>query len=299
MKRDIYQSITDKIITALEAGVRPWHQPWSAGHMDGRVLLPLRHNGMAYRGVNVLALWMTADEKGYGEPIWMTFKQALELGGCVREGEKGTQTVYADKITRTEIDRKTGEESPTEIHYMKGYTVFNVAQIEGLPARYYGTPAPVLEPLPRIAHAEAFFTATRADIRHGGSRAYYATGSDHIQMPPFEAFRDAESYYATLAHEGTHWTRHASRLDRSFDQKRFGDEGYAMEELVAEMGSAFLCAGLELTPELRDDHAAYLDHWLKVLKADKRAIFTAAGHAQRAADFLHALQQPVRQEIAA
>jgi antirestriction protein ArdC len=299
MRRDIYQSITDRIVAELEKGVRPWHQPWSASHMDGRVTLPLRHNGVAYRGVNIITLWMASLDKGYRAPTWMTFKQAIDLGGGVRKGEKGSLSVYADTITRTEVDGQTGEENPQEIHYMKGYTVFNVEQIDGLPARYYGKPAPRLEPLPRIEHAEAFFAATGADIRHGGERAYYAIGSDHVQMPPFEAFRDAESYYATLAHESTHWTRHASRLDRSFGQKRFGDDGYAVEELVAELGAAFLCAGLELAPELREDHASYLDHWLTVLKADKRAIFTAASHAQRAADFLHGVTVRTTQRVAA
>jgi antirestriction protein ArdC len=173
---------------------------------------------------------------------------------------------------------------------MKGYPVFNVEQIDGLPERYTTKPAPRLEPLLRIAHAEAFFTSIAADIRHGGNSAYYSGESDHIQIPVFEAFRDAESYYATLAHECSHWTKHPKRLDREFGRMRWGDEGYAMEELVAELGAAFLCAGFELTPELREDHASYLDYWLKVLKADKRAIFTAAGHAQRAADFLHGLQ---------
>ena len=121
--------------------------------------------------------------------------------------------------------------------------------------------------------------------------AYYSVTHDAVQMPPFESFRDAESYYATLAHEGTHWTRHPSRLNRDFGRKRFGDAGYAVEELVAELGSAFLCADLELTPEVREDHASYIASWIKVLKNDKRAIFSAASHAQRAADFLHGLQK--------
>jgi antirestriction protein ArdC len=298
MKRDVYQTITDRIVSQLESGVRPWHQPWSASHTEGRVTLPLRHGGIPYRGVNIVNLWMAALDNGYCAPVWMTFKQAIDLGGCVRKGEKGTLTVYADKITRTEKDDRTGEENPLQIPYMKGYTVFNVEQIDGLPEKFYGKPAPRFEPLPRIAHAESFFASTRATIRHGGTRAFFARGTDHIQMPPFEAFRDPESYYATLAHESTHWTGHEARLARTFG-KRFGDDQYAMEELVAELGAAFLCAGLELTPELREDHASYLDHWLKVLKADKRAIFTAAGHAQRAADFLHGLQQPAAMEAAA
>jgi antirestriction protein ArdC len=298
MPRDIYQTITDQIVSELEKGVCPWLKPWSAAHMDGQVSLPLRHNSVPYRGVNIISLWMAALAKGYSAPIWMTFKQALDLGGGVRKGEKGSLTVYADRISRTETDNASGEERERDIHFMKGYTVFNVEQIEGLPEQYYGKPAPRLEALPRIERAETFFAATRADIRHGGNQAFYASGTDHIQMPPFEAFRDAASYYATLAHECTHWTKAAARLDRSFGQKRFGDDAYAMEELVAELGAAFLCTHLELTPELRPDHANYLDHWLKVLKSDKRAIFSAASHAQRAADFLYGLQPKVMEAAA-
>ncbi|MCC8978889.1 ArdC family protein [Bradyrhizobium acaciae] len=289
-RRDVYQAITDQIIAELERGVRPWRKPWSADHMAGKVLFPLRHNGIPYRGVNVLALWMASLAKGYRSPIWMTFKQALDLGGAVRKGERASLTVYANSITRTETNEATGEENSAEIHYMKGYSVFNAEQIDGLPTHYYVTPEPVADPVPRIARAETYFASLGADIRHGGADAYYAIGSDHIQMPPFEAFEDAESYYATLAHECTHWTRHPSRLDRDLGRKRFGDAGYAMEELVAELGSAFTCATLDLNPVLRGEHASYIDHWLKVLKEDKRAIFTAAAHAQAAADFLNARQ---------
>ena len=262
-------------------------QPWSAEHAAGRIVRPLRFNGQPYKGINVLMLWSAAMEKGYSAPIWMTFKQALEFKAHVRKGEQGSLVVYADKITRTETDATTGEEAERAIPFMKGYTVFNVEQIEGLPEHFYAKPEPKSDPVPRIARAESFFAATGADIRHGGARAYYSISTDHVQMPPFESFRDAESYYATLAHETTHWTRHPSRLDREFGRKRWGDEGYAMEELVAELGSAFLSADLDLTPELREDHAAYIASWIKVLKDDKRAIFTAASHAQRAVDFLH------------
>jgi antirestriction protein ArdC len=200
--------------------------------------------------------------------------------------------VYADKIIRTETDADTGEESEHAIPFMKGYVVFNVEQIDGLPEHYYGKPAPRGETVQRIERAESFLAATGATVRHGGNRAFYSPASDHVQMPPVEAFRDAEGYYSTLAHEVTHWTRHPSRLDRDFGRKRYGDEGYAMEELVAELGSAFLAADLELTPEVREDHASYIASWIKVLKNDKRAIFSAASHAQRAADFLHRLQRP-------
>lgn len=165
-------------------------------------------------------------------------------------------------------------------------------QIEGLPAHFYAKTEPKFTPVERIARAETFFASTGAEIRYGGNRAYYTVDSDRIQMPPIEAFRDAESFYATLGHESVHWTRHPSRLERDFGRKTWGDEGYAREELVAELGAAFLCADLELTPEVRDDHASYIASWLEVLKNDKRAIVQAASYAQRAVDFLTGLQQP-------
>lgn len=288
--KDVYTRVTDKIIADLERGVRTWMKPWNAEHAAGRITKPLRHNGQPYNGINVLMLWSAAAENGYSAPIWMTYRQAVELGAHVRKGEKGELVVYANTITKTEHDDETGEDAEQTIAFMKGYTVFNVEQIIDLPTHYYQLAAPVLDPALRNNRAEQFFTATGADIRHGGSQAYYAITSDRIQLPPFVAFRDAESYYATLAHEMTHWTRHPSRLDRDFGRKVFGDEGYAREELVAELGSAFLAADLGLTLEPRDDHAAYLGSWLKVLQSDKRAIFQAAAHAQRAVDFLHGLQ---------
>ena len=290
-KTDVYTRITDKIITDLEQGVRTWMKPWNAEHAAGRITKPLRHNGTPYNGINVLVLWSAAVTQGYSAPLWMTFRQAKELGAHVRKGERGELVVYANTFTRTETDADTGEETEQAIPFMKGYTVFNVEQIEGLPAHYYQLAEPAIDPVERIDHAEAFFTATGATIRHGGNQAYYAVGSDRVQMPSFEAFRDAESYYATLAHEMTHWTRHPSRLDRDFGRKRFGDEGYAREELVAELGSTFLAADLGLEMEPREDHSAYISSWLEVLRNDKRAIFQAAAHAQRAADYLHSLQQ--------
>jgi antirestriction protein ArdC len=296
-RQDVYTRITGQIIHSLEQGVRPWIKPWSAEHTAGRITRPLRHNGQAYSGINILMLWASAVEHGFSAPIWMTFKQALELDAHVRKGEKGSLVVYANSITKTEDDGD-GHEIEREIPFMKGYTVFNVEQIEGLPELYYSKPVPTMTGPERIAHAEAYFANTKADIRYRGNRAYYASEADYIAMPPIESFRDAESFYATLAHESTHWTKHSSRLEREFGRKAWGDEGYAREELVAELGAAFLCADLELTPEVRDDHASYIASWLEVLKNDKRAIFSAAAHAQRAVDFLHRLQ-PQPQEAAA
>jgi antirestriction protein ArdC len=291
MKSDLYQSVTRLIVQQLEQGVRPWMQPWSSDHAGDRIVRPQRSNGEPYKGINVLMLWAAATTKGYHAPVWMTFKQALDLKAHVRKGEHGSLVVYADRMTRAATDRDTGEETEHSIPFLKSYTVFNVEQIEGLPERFYAKPEQPKsisgEPIDRLTHADAFFEATRAHIVHGGSRACYVLRTDNIHLPCIDFFRDAESYYATLAHEATHWTRHPSRLDRDFGRKRWGDEGYAMEELVAELGAAFLCADLALTPEVREDHAAYIASWITVLKNDTRAIFAAAAHAQRAVDFLH------------
>jgi antirestriction protein ArdC len=286
---DLYARVTNAIVADLEAGVRPWTRPWSAEHLAGRISRPLRSTGEPYSGINVVLLWAEAVAHGYAAPIWITFRQALALGGHVRKGEHGSTVVYANRISRTETG-DDGQDIERQIPFLKAYTVFNVEQVEGLPAHFYGVAQPRLDAAQRIAHAEAFFAATGAEVRHGGAQAYYALQPDYVQMPPFESFEDPEAYYATLAHECTHWTRHPLRLDRDFGRKRWGDEGYAQEELVAELGAAFLCADLGLELEPRADHASYIESWLRVLKDDRRFIFTAAAHAQRAADFLHAAQ---------
>ncbi len=288
-RADLYTRVTNRIVADLEQGVRPWLKPWNAEHAAGQITRPLRHNGQPYRGINVLMLWGEAMAHGFACPFWMTYKQALELGGQVRKGEHGSLVVYADRITRTETD-DNGEETEHSIPFLKGYTVFNCEQIDNLPPHFTAPAAPVLDPVQRIAHAEEFFLNTGLTIRYGGDRAYYAVHADYVQMPPFETFRDAEFFYQTLGHECCHATRHPSRLDREFGRKRWGDEGYAAEELVAELGSAFLAADLGLTPEPREDHAAYIQSWLTILRGDRRAIFTAAAHAERACRFLHGLQ---------
>ncbi len=287
-RADVYSRVTNRIIADLEQGVRPWLKPWNGDHAAARITRPLRGNGIPYRGINILLLWVDTIEKGFASNIWMTYKQAADLKAHVRKGEHGSLVVYADKLTKTETD-DAGEEIEREIPFMKGYTVFNTQQIEGLPSQYYPSPTARTERLALVESAEAFFANTGATFRHGGNRAYYTRSADVIQLPVPEAFKDAESYAAVKAHELTHWTAHPTRLDRELG-KRFGDNAYAAEELIAEMGAAFLCADLAVTPEPREDHAAYLDSWLGVLKADKRAIFTAAAQAQRAVDYLHSLQ---------
>jgi antirestriction protein ArdC len=296
-REDVYSRVTNRIVERLEQGVRPWTKPWSGGDAAG-IAVPLRANGKAYRGVNVLILWMEAMAHGYTARFWMTYRQAGELGGRVRKGEKGTMVVFTSTVTKTETD-DDGEAVDREIRFLKTYHVFNAQQIEGLPAPFY-TPTAMPEPAAarqRIEHAERFFAQLGADIRHGGNRAYYALQPDFVQMPPFEIFRDSESYYATLGHECVHWTRHPSRLDRDFGRQRWGDAGYAQEELVAELGASFLAADLGLSLEPREDHAAYVADWLTVLRNDRRAIFVAAAHAQRAVDYLHRQQPTADREV--
>jgi antirestriction protein ArdC len=184
--------------------VRPWHRPWNAEHAAGKITRPLRHNAVPYKGVNVVMLWSASVVNGYACPLWLTFKQALELGGSVKKGERGELVVYPDRITRCETDDK-GEETERSIPFLKGYTVFNAEQCEGLPAHYYAkAEAPALPLVQRIEEADTFFASTGVDIRHGGTRAYYAERADYVQMPPFETFRDAEIYAATLGHELIH-----------------------------------------------------------------------------------------------
>lgn len=280
MKTEIYESIRDRIVADLERGVRPWMQPWAGGALE----LPIRENGVAYQGINIVLLWDSAIRNGFTSRQWMTYKQAQGIGAQVRKGAKGSPVVFAGAI----VENK-GTDDEHKIPYLKHYTVFNSDQIEGLPETESRVPIQKPE---RIERAERFFAATGARIEHGGARAYYTIESDYIRIPTIELFKDSESYYATLAHETTHWTRHPSRLNRKLGRKRHGDEGYAREELVAELGSAFLCADLGISLEPREDHAAYIATWIGLLNDDPRAIFEAASHAQKAMDYLHGLANP-------
>lgn len=290
---DIHEQVTRRIVEQLEQGVRPWTQPWSAARAAGRVALPRRANGLPYRGVNVLILWMAALAHDYTAPCWLTYRQAGALGGQVRKGAKGTMIVFTSTVTKTDED--AGEDdSPheREVRFLKTYHVFNAQQIDGLPAAFVAsetTPEPVTGPQP-IEPVERFFAQLGADIRHGGLEACYDPRTDVVRMPPLASFEDALSYYAVLGHECVHWTAPPQRVGR--DLSRYGRDRSerAREELVAELGAAFLAADLGLSLEPREDHAAYIASWLTVLRNDKRAIFTAAAQAQRAVDYLHGLQ---------
>src|SRR3984893_9573469 len=282
-KRDVYKHVTAQIVTAIEQGVGNWCMPW---HTSGKFDFSPSNvvSKKAYRGINTVCLWAAAQAKGYDRGEWATYQQWQERGAQVRKGEKAATVVFwkfAPEAAESPEGREQQHASPSRLLFTRGYSVFNAAQVDG-----YTPKADTDTPMPeRIAHAEAFFQAIRADVRNGGNQAFYAPASDHIQMPPFQAFTENVSYYSTLAHEHTHWTAPASRCDRQLG-KRFGDNAYAAEELIAELGAAFTCAHLGLSTEPREDHAQYINSWLKVLKADSRAIFTAASKAQQATDWM-------------
>lgn len=288
---DIYERITNKVINDLEKGELTWRKPWNSEYLADNVQRPLRWNNIPYTGINTIVLWATAAEKYYQLSHWMTFNQALNLNASVRKGEKGSQIIYADNLLK-EQENKEGESEFVKIPFLKSYTVFNAGQIEGLPQHFYEVPErePINSPQ-RIDELEKFFSQTKADIRTGSKAAYYSI-HDYVEMPPIESFETVKGYYAALAHEMTHWTKPPTRLNRDFGRKQWGDEGYAKEELVAELGACFLAADLGFEPMPEENHSAYIKSWLKALQDDKKLIFSAASYAQKATEYLHSLQSP-------
>lgn len=273
-KKDVYEIVTDLIIESLEEGVMPWECPWAR-----EALWPTNGDSKRpYSGINVLLLWLAAARAAYTSPYWLTFKQAQKAGGSVRKGEKSTLVTFF-KIKRVEEDNEAGKVEEKTIPILRYYRVFNAEQCDDVE---FPTPGE-LDEAHRIERADAFFEAIGATLGHGGHRACYSALRDDIQIPPFASFDEPASYYATLAHEFIHWSGHDSRLNRDL-AGRFGDASYAMEELIAELGAAFVCARLGFA--YRTQHASYVDHWLSVLGEDRYAIFTAARAAGEAADFL-------------
>jgi len=293
---DLYEAVTARIVAALEAGTPPWIRPWSTDPADPA---PCNHaTGRPYRGVNVLLLNLQADACGYERNRWLTFRQALALGGHVRKGESGTPVVFFKlKEVRAEAQTPEGEAEARVYPLLRTFTVFNAAQIEGLPADALARPAP--SEWSPLEAAENVLWTSGAEIHHGGSKAFYSPSQDRIQLPPRSAFSEARDYYATALHELTHWSGHPTRCNRPL-MPRQAIEAYAFEELVAEMGAAFLCAQVGIPGRL--EHASYIESWLKALRSDKRLIFTAASRAQAATDYLLGLacpQAPEAAEVAA
>ena len=296
---DIYQSVTAQVIAALEAGTPPWVCPWESGH--GSAIPANLSTGRPYRGINTLLLNLQAMSHGYALNRWLTFQQARSLGGHVRKGESGTPIVFFKML---DVEGKDGSghaalhaanDAPARkvIPLLRSFTVFNAAQVEDLPPALTALPA-LPEGWSPVAEAEEILSHSGATIRHGGDRAFYRPVDDVIQLPPPGVFPQASSYYNVALHELTHWSGHPSRCNRVLSSRQH-IEAYAFEELVAEMGSAFLCSHCGLAGELQ--HASYIASWLQALRNDKRLIFTAASLAQKAADYLMGVEPGVVAQV--
>ncbi|QCG96453.1 DUF1738 domain-containing protein [Azospirillum sp. TSA2s] len=281
----LYAEITARIIAELEAGRLPWVQPWGTPAAAAPLGLPRNAaTGRAYTGVNVLILWGAVVARGFSGQSWLTFRQALALGGHVRKGERGTTVVYADRFIPDDERRRardTGEE-PQAITFLKRFTVFNCAQCEDLPDGIAVVPPPIPEGL-ILPRAAALIQASGVDVRIGGTRAFYSPQHDYVQVPPPQAFFEPVNWHRTVLHELGHSTGHASRLNRDLSGA-FGSRKYAFEELVAEISAAYLCAALGIVPTVR--HADYVGAWLDVLRGDNHAIVRAASQASKVADYL-------------
>ena len=292
MKHDLYSEVSARIIADLERGAAPWVKPWSA--TAGQNVPQNAVTNRPYSGCNVILLWI-ARNRGWSTPRFLTFKQAIEAGGNVRRGEHGTKVYFVKQL---QIKDSDSEEADTRlIPMMREYTVFNVSQCEDLPdVIKAGKPIRVRNPDTRDALADEFLRSTGADIREGHGEAYYVPSHDFISMPTFKAFKGADHFYNVAFHELTHWTGHKSRLDRDL-KNRFGRREYAAEELIAELGAAFLCAEFGFDGDVRN--AGYIATWIDLLKADKRAFFTACNRASKAAEYLRGLALAEPAEIAA
>ncbi|MER8974061.1 zincin-like metallopeptidase domain-containing protein [Mesorhizobium sp. M0902] len=284
-RASVYDDITNKIIGELEAGRLPWVQPWGMAAAKAPLAMPKNAaTDRRYSGINILILWGSVIEQGFSGQSWLTFRQALALGGSVRKGEHGTTVVYADRFVPDDEKkraRETGEQARS-IPFLKRFTVFNAAQCDGLPDGVaMATPPPLLGLIePKV---ERLIKQTGIDFRVGGSRAFYAPAHDYVRVPPPQAYFEPINWHRTALHELGHATGHASRLNRDLSGS-FGTKKYAFEELVAEISAAFCCASLGITPTVR--HADYIGSWLEVLREDNRAIVRAASLASRAADYL-------------
>ena len=289
---DIYQAVTAQIITALEAGTPPWVCPWN-GNPASAAPANLS-TGRRYRGINTLLLNLQSMSRGYSLNRWITFQQARQLGACVRKGETGTPIVFfkmldvagTESTSRLAANDASGRKV---IPLLRSFIVFNAAQVDGLPDSLTSLP-PLPEGWSPVSAAEAILDCSEATIRHGGDRAFYRPSDDLIQLPPASAFSVADNYYSTALHELTHWTGHPSRCNRVLSGRQH-IQPYAFEELVAEIGSAFLCSYCGIAGALQ--HASYISYWLEALRNDKRLIFTAASLAQKAADYLIDDQDPL------
>ena len=291
-RADVYARVTAQIIAAIEAGAGEYRMPWHGS--DPSIARPINvASGKAYRGVNRLALWIAAQSACSPSGVWGTYRHWQALGAQVRKGERATTVVFWKEVGSARSEDDSEDESERRRFLARGYSVFNQAQVDN-----YEADAPALLPeAERIVHADLFYAHLGINTVYGGSEAYFLPSCDRIHMPVFEAFQDPAAYYSVLYHEATHATAAAHRVGRDLSG-RFGSEAYAVEEIVADAGSCMVLADLGIAAHPRPDHAAYIASWLKVLKNDTAAIFTAASKAQAAVDWMHAQQPAVMAEAA-
>lgn len=289
-KFDVHQEITDRIVAAIETAGE-FRLPWIRDR-GGSMRRPVNiASAKPYNGVNIVSLWVSALASDYPSHLWGTYRQWQERGAQVRRGEKSSLVVFYKQLEFEQRNEETGETEATERLMARASHVFNADQVDGFEIDKAETPLPNEPIFDPIERAERFVRATGATIEEGGDRAFYVPSTDIIRMPDRKRFTStetttpAEAFYSTLCHELVHFSGAKHRLDRDLTG-RFGSESYAVEELVAELGAAFLCSDLSITPEPRADHACYIANWLKVLKDDKRAVFTAASKASEAANWL-------------
>jgi antirestriction protein ArdC len=282
--RDHYQDVTQQVIEALEAGTPPWRQPWDSGKAGGPSIPQNAVTGAGYRGINVLTLGINRMAFMTGDPRWATYKQARERGWQVKQGSRGVTGYFYKRI---EVDGAKNEDGSTGegkwFPMLRSFTLFHASQIDGIPDYL----PPTVEEAPWRAPdaVETIFANSGAEIRIGGPRAFYSTVTEHIQMPPAVAFHSPAAWSSVQVHEGTHWTGAKHRLNRDMSG-RFGSRSYAREEIVAELGQLNVCSTVGVAECDFVNGAAYLSHWLDILREDKREIFRVAADAQRAADFL-------------
>jgi antirestriction protein ArdC len=284
-RANLYDEITNKIVAELEAGRVPWVQPWGTAAAKAPLAMPKNAStGRQYSGINILILWGAVIERGFTGQGWLTFRQALSLGGHVRKGERGTTVVYADRFIPNDEKKRAAEtgEDAQAIPFLKRFTVFNTDQCDELPAEVAAVAPPpppgMIEP-----QVEALIKATGIEFRIGGDRAYYMPAEDYVQVPPPAAYFEPINWHRTALHELGHASGHHSRLNRDLTGS-FGSKKYAFEELIAELCAAFSCASLGIVPTVR--HADYIGSWLEVLREDNRAIVRAASQATKAANYL-------------
>ena len=275
MQQSIYDNVTNRIIEELEKGAAPWVKPWHATASEDQNIVSHK----PYQGINRIILGMS----GYTMPLWGSFKQWQALGGMVKKGEKGTQIVFYSPIKKEGINPENGQLENKSYHCLKSYFVFNASQVDGID---FVQPKPAIEQFNPVPALDDRILKTGATIKHGHNQAFYRPSEDFIGMPDKNIFKGEEHYYATVLHELTHWSGAKHRLDRT-KGARFADAAYAFEELVAEMGAAFLCQDYGISGDLR--HADYIGSWLKCLRADNKAIFNAAALAQKAANYINEL----------